>query len=84
MLADMLLELKRPSEAIAEYRTVLKNSPNRFDGLLVPRAPHKQPATRVVLNRITPNWRKSVRGRRSSRTSRSKNLSRPEIGKDVR
>ncbi len=34
MLADMLLELKRPSEAIAEYKTVLKNSPNRFDGLL--------------------------------------------------
>jgi len=60
MLADMLLELKRPSEAIAEYRTVLKNSPNRFDGFSVPRAPHKQPATRVVLNRITPNWRKSV------------------------
>jgi len=34
MLADMLLELKRPAEAIAEYRAVLKNSPNRFDGLL--------------------------------------------------
>jgi tetratricopeptide (TPR) repeat protein len=34
MLADMLLELKRPAEALAEYRTVLKNSPNRFDGLL--------------------------------------------------
>jgi len=34
MLADMLLDLKRPAEAIAEYRTVLKNSPNRFDGLL--------------------------------------------------
>ena len=34
MLADMLLELKRPAEAIAEYKTVLKNSPNRFDGLL--------------------------------------------------
>jgi tetratricopeptide (TPR) repeat protein len=34
MLADMLLELKRPAEAIVEYRTVLKNSPNRFDGLL--------------------------------------------------
>jgi predicted Zn-dependent protease len=33
MLADMLLELKRPAEALAEYRTVLKNSPNRFDGL---------------------------------------------------
>ncbi len=34
MLADMLLELKRPAEAITEYKTVLKNSPNRFDGLL--------------------------------------------------
>lgn len=34
MLADMLLELQRPAEAIAEYRVVLKNSPNRFDGLL--------------------------------------------------
>jgi len=34
MLADMLLELKRPAEAIAEYKTVLRNSPNRFDGLL--------------------------------------------------
>jgi tetratricopeptide (TPR) repeat protein len=33
MLADMLLELKHPSEALAEYRVVLKNSPNRFDGL---------------------------------------------------
>jgi hypothetical protein len=34
MLADMLLELKRPAEGLAEYRTDLKNSPNRFDGLL--------------------------------------------------
>jgi hypothetical protein len=34
MLADMLLELKHPAEALAEYKTVLKNSPNRFDGLL--------------------------------------------------
>jgi tetratricopeptide (TPR) repeat protein len=34
MLADMLLELKRPSEALAEYQTVVNNSPNRFDGLL--------------------------------------------------
>jgi tetratricopeptide (TPR) repeat protein len=34
MLADMLLELKRPKEALAEYRTVLKNAPNRFDALL--------------------------------------------------
>jgi hypothetical protein len=34
MLADMLLELKRPAEALAEYKNALKNSPNRFDGLL--------------------------------------------------
>ena len=33
MLADMLLELKRPAEALAEYRMDLKNAPNRFDGL---------------------------------------------------
>ena len=34
MLADMLLELKRSAEALAEYKAALKNSPNRFDGLL--------------------------------------------------
>jgi tetratricopeptide (TPR) repeat protein len=34
MLGDMLMELKRPAEALAEYKTALKNSPNRFDGLL--------------------------------------------------
>jgi len=34
MLADMLLDLKRPADALTEYKTVLKNSPNRFDGLL--------------------------------------------------
>ena len=34
MLADMLMELKRPSEALVEYRVVLKSAPNRFDGLL--------------------------------------------------
>ena len=33
MLADLLLELKRPAEAIAEYQAALKNSPNRFDSL---------------------------------------------------
>ena len=33
MLADLLLELKRPAEALAEYKSALKNSPNRFDSL---------------------------------------------------
>src|SRR5262249_24445718 len=34
MLADMLLELKRPADALAEYKVALKSSPNRFDGLV--------------------------------------------------
>lgn len=33
MLADMLLELNKPAEALAEYKAVLKRAPNRFDAL---------------------------------------------------
>jgi hypothetical protein len=33
MLADLLLELKRPAEAVTEYQAALKNSPNRFNSL---------------------------------------------------
>ena len=33
MLADMLMELKRPVDAVAEYKASLKVSPNRFDSL---------------------------------------------------
>lgn len=33
MLADLLLELKRPSEALVEYAAVLRSYPNRFDAL---------------------------------------------------
>ncbi len=33
MLADLLMELKRPEEALREYETTLKESPNRFDSL---------------------------------------------------
>ena len=33
MLADMLLELQKPREALAEYEIALKLSPNRFNGL---------------------------------------------------
>ncbi|MHB8410998.1 MAG: tetratricopeptide repeat protein [Candidatus Acidiferrales bacterium] len=33
MLGDMLLEMKKPAEAIAEYRKALAESPNRFDAL---------------------------------------------------
>src|SRR5215467_8844906 len=34
MLADMLLEAKRPVDALTEYKASLKNSPNRFDSLI--------------------------------------------------
>ena len=34
MLADMLLELHRPGEALSEYERALELSPNRFNGLL--------------------------------------------------
>src|SRR5580692_5007829 len=33
MIADMLLEAKRPQQALAEYQTDLKFSPGRFNGL---------------------------------------------------
>lgn len=33
MLADMLLEAKRPQQALVEYQTDLKLNPNRFNGL---------------------------------------------------
>ena len=33
MLADLLLELKRPQEALVEYQADLKLRPKRFNGL---------------------------------------------------
>jgi tetratricopeptide (TPR) repeat protein len=33
MLADMLLEMNRPPDALAEYEKSLKSDPNRFNGL---------------------------------------------------
>jgi hypothetical protein len=33
MLADMLLDLKHPTDALAEYQAAFKNSPNRFNSL---------------------------------------------------
>ena len=33
MLADMLLDLQRPQEALAEYEISLRTDPNRFNGL---------------------------------------------------
>lgn len=33
MLGDMLMEMKKPTEALVEYKAALVESPNRFDGL---------------------------------------------------
>jgi tetratricopeptide (TPR) repeat protein len=50
MLADMLLELNRPQEALAQYEISLKTDPNRFNGLYgaaqaAEKAQQKQKAT---------------------------------------
>ena len=34
MLGDLLMELKKPSDAMQAYKTVLVEAPNRFDALL--------------------------------------------------
>jgi tetratricopeptide (TPR) repeat protein len=34
MLGDLMMELKKPHDAIATYKTVLAEAPNRFDALL--------------------------------------------------
>src|ERR1700676_235185 len=34
MLGDLMMELKKPADAIAAYKTVLAEAPNRFDALL--------------------------------------------------
>jgi len=33
MLADMLLEMNRPEDALVQYRQALKINPNRFDSV---------------------------------------------------
>jgi tetratricopeptide (TPR) repeat protein len=33
LLGDLLLQIERPMEALAEYETALKRSPNRFNSL---------------------------------------------------
>lgn len=34
MLGDLLMELKKPGDALKAYKTVLVEAPNRFDALL--------------------------------------------------
>lgn len=34
MLGDLMMELKKPADAIAAYKLVLVEAPNRFDALL--------------------------------------------------
>jgi tetratricopeptide (TPR) repeat protein len=68
MLADMLLELKRPQEALAEYQMALTLSPNRFNGLfnagLAAEAvgdPLQAQAYYASLLKLTDNGSQSVR-----------------------
>ena len=61
MIADMLLEAKRPQQALAEYQTDLKLNPNRFDGTLrrSPRRRNRRQAKRR--QRILRNPAESLR-----------------------
>jgi tetratricopeptide (TPR) repeat protein len=68
MLADMLLELRRPEQALTEYETALQMSPNRFNGLYnagaaAEAAGNKESATKYysALMKVTDNGTHSDR-----------------------
>ena len=68
MLADMLLDLQRPQEALTEYEISLRTDPNRFNGLygaaqaaaqavaFVDRAPLAAAAENGTLELVLPGW----------------------------
>ncbi len=70
MLADLLLELKRPKDALAGYRAVLKDYPNRFDALYgaarASEAAAESPASARLLRSACEDI---FAGRRSPRTA---------------
>ena len=52
MLADMLLEAKKPQQALIEYQTDLKLNPNRFNGLYGAARAAEAPANRATRTNI--------------------------------
>jgi tetratricopeptide (TPR) repeat protein len=63
MLGDMLLEMNRPEEALAEYEASLKNDPGRFDSLYgaarAAEAAHKNEKARDYYSQLVTNCKGS-------------------------
>ena len=76
LLADLLLELKRPQEALVEYQTDLKLNPNRFDGLYGAARAAQQAGNQSEANEYYALLLKTCEGSNSNRAelSRAKEL----------
>jgi tetratricopeptide (TPR) repeat protein len=67
MLADMLLDLQRPQEALAEYEISLRTDPNRFNGLYGAAQAATQAQQKVKANTYYSQLLKNCEGIRSDR-----------------
>jgi tetratricopeptide (TPR) repeat protein len=76
MMADMLLEAKRPQQALVEYQTDLKFSPNRFNGLAGAARAAEEAGKQSDANEYYAQLLKSCEGGSSTRPelSRAKEL----------
>ena len=72
MLADMLLEMKRPEQALAEYKGDLKFNPKRFNGLYGAAQAAEMAGQARRQPSITPCWSRPVQGRSSERPELAK------------
>ena len=76
LLGDLLLEIKRPQEALAEYQTALKVNPNRFDSLYGAAQAAEQAGKQKEASDYYAQLLKSCEGGRSTRAelTRAKQL----------
>ena len=74
MIGDMLLEAKRPEEALKEYEASLKNDPGRFDSLYgaarAAEAAHKNDKARDYYSQLVGNCKESQSGRAELKRAR--------------
>jgi tetratricopeptide (TPR) repeat protein len=68
MLADMLLELQRPQEALTEYEISLRTDPNRFNGLYGAAQAATQAKQREKADAYYAQLLKNCEGSRSDRS----------------
>lgn len=72
MLADMLLDMNRPGEALVEYETSLRTDPNRFNGLYGAAQAAGQLHDRKKANRYSAQLLKNCEGVNSDRVELEK------------